>query len=287
MSDDDDVNTNLTPLSSNSYGSSGTRAWSVSVAEEPANQQPEPDAFNAAEPSDSASTSMNDTAQIEQDEAVDEAIEPPATETGEDFASPASPISYDDPVVQATPSEDVDLELETAEIATVDEPVTQFAPDLQPSDPPDENISEAAEPNAEDTTSGAQTGVNQSEPTTEELRQAVLNSMAEQETRQAEAFALFENVSENFTSMLATARNDVAMFSFKLMEFAHANAQNNFELAKACGSARSLPDIVNVQANYLKRQVELLNAQARELQALTSEITAKNAMEIQSKRNSV
>jgi hypothetical protein len=117
------------------------------------------------------------------------------------------------------------------------------------------------------------------------LRQAVLDTLAQQEAKREEATALFERISEDFSVMMATARTDAAAFSVKFMEFAQANAQSNFELARGYTNARSIPEIFNVQADYLKRQLELLNAQARELQAMTAKVAAKTTMDIQNRRN--
>jgi hypothetical protein len=124
------------------------------------------------------------------------------------------------------------------------------------------------------------------EPTTEQLRQAVLDTLAQQGAKREEATALFKRISEDFSAMMATARTDAAAFSLKFMEFAQATAQSNFELARGYSNARSIPDIVTVQADYLKRQLELLNAQARELQAMTAKVAAKTTMDIQNRRDS-
>jgi hypothetical protein len=381
MSDDYD-NTNLTPLSSNSSGSSGTRAWSVSVVDETANLQPDETASTAPDQSESFSAPkaapMTDN---ESRETVTEEVDLPVTENDLPASNEAEPIaadteqtSEDEDVITsedssealpqievAAPVSDIDTGTGEAEtfveaMAASDEPDTGFSePAREPAaeeqtteelhqavSDNDLPASEEAEPIAADAEQTSEdedvitskdssealpqteaaapvsdtdigtgeteafaeamaasdepdtdTGFSEPAPepaaeeqTTEELRQAVLDTMTEHEESQKETFALFERISEDFSAMMATARNDAAVFSIKLMEFAQANAQNSFELARAYSNARSVPEIFNVQADYLQRQMELLNTQARELQALTAKVTARNTMEIQNRHNS-
>jgi hypothetical protein len=82
----------MTPLSSNSSGPGGTRAWSVSVAEDPENLQPDKNS-SASDQDESFVAPMTGNEHIEPD-AV--ASDPPAAET-DTFASEAI-ASYDAPV---------------------------------------------------------------------------------------------------------------------------------------------------------------------------------------------
>lgn len=284
---DDDGNKNLTPLSSNSSGSSGTRAWGVSVAEDPEKAQPDETVSTAREQSESfsapkAAPMTDKEAREPVAETVDLPVtenESPESEATESFAANAEQTSEDEftsngssetdsqaepdlPEFDSSPETD-EAETSADAVAASDEPVTETIVSDEP----------APEPVAE-------------EQTTEDLRKAVLDTMTEHEEQQ-EAFALFERMSGDFSAMMVTARNDAAAFSFKLIEFAQANAQNSFELARGYSHARSIPEIFNVQADYLKRQLELLNVQARELQALTAEVAAKNTMEIQGRHSAV
>ncbi len=84
--------------------------------------------------------------------------------------------------------------------------------------------------------------------------------------------ALFEQVSRRFTVALEEAGVDAARVTFKVMEFAQASLKNNLELAKSYAAARSVPDIFGLHAAYLKRQFELLNAQAEELRETHGEV---------------
>jgi hypothetical protein len=273
MSEEDDT-PNMTPLSSNSSGSSGTRAWSVSVADDPENTQPDKNS-PASDQTESSAAPMTGNEHIEHSAAASDL---PAAET-DAFASEAVesfdalvgqavqdlPDPYDpgetDP--QPTASDAAGEEADTG-IGTADAPG-----DAAPETPADETLSAETD----------------EEQTTEQLRQAVLDSLAQQEEKREEAMALFERISGDFSARMAAARTDAAAFSLKLMEFAQANAQSNFELARGYSNARSIPEIFTVQADYLKRQLELLNAQARELQAMTAKVAAKTTMDIQNRRD--
>lgn len=288
MSDNSD-NASLTPLSSNSSGSSGTRAWSVSVVEETANPQPDETASTAPDQSESISAPkvapMTDN---ESRQPVTEEVDLPVTEDDLPASEEAEPIAAE--AEQASEDEDVIASKDSVEAVPQTETAAPVS-DTGTETGETETFAEAMAMAASDEPDN-ETGFSESVPepaaeeqTTEELRQAVLASMTEHEESQKETFALFERMSEDFSAMMATARNDAAVFSIKLMEFAQANAQNSFELARAYSHARSMPEILNVQADYLKRQMELLNTQARELQALTAKVTARNTMEIQNRHS--
>ena len=111
-------------------------------------------------------------------------------------------------------------------------------------------------------------------PLPNELRAAARQTLADNEARQEQALALFDQVSRRFTAALEEAGVDAARVTFKVMEFAQASLKNNLELAKSYTAARSVPDVFGLHAAYIARQFELLNAQAEELR----EITAKFAL---------
>ena len=50
-----------------------------------------------------------------------------------------------------------------------------------------------------------------------------------------------------------------------------------FDLAKSLARARNLSDIVQVQAAYWQKQVSVLTAQAEEVRALSTKVTADTA----------
>ena len=112
---------------------------------------------------------------------------------------------------------------------------------------------------------------------TSELRAIARQTIAENDARQQQALALFDQVSRRFTTALEEAGVDAARVTFKVMELAQASLKNNLELAKAYAGVRSVPDIVGLHAAYLTKQFELLNAQAEELRDITAKLTSRNA----------
>jgi hypothetical protein len=86
---------------------------------------------------------------------------------------------------------------------------------------------------------------------------------------------VFEQASHRMKAALDEAGTGATKLTLKLVEFARANTQNGLDLACDYASVRSVPDALNVQAAYVRRQFALLTAQAEELRRLTTELTEK------------
>lgn len=121
----------------------------------------------------------------------------------------------------------------------------------------------------------------QPEKTAEAIEHAVAQSIEAGKKAQAQAATIFDQVSQSFKAAITDAGSDAALITFTLLEFAQANARNNYQLAQDYAGARSVPEIVNVQAAYFKRQVELMNRHSSELRKAAAEITSKKAAQIQ------
>lgn len=132
----------------------------------------------------------------------------------------------------------------------------------------------AAAENAEELASEATAAAAEAQ---EDLHDTVDQTFARSQAEPEKAFALFEQMSKTFRTAFEDAGSDAARISFKLMEFAQANLQNNVALAKDYAEIKSPPEIFNAHATYFKRQIELLNKQAEELRALTTEIASKKS----------
>ena len=115
----------------------------------------------------------------------------------------------------------------------------------------------------------------------EAIEHAVGQSIEAGKKAQAQAATIFDQVSQSFKAAITDAGSDAALITFTLLEFAQANARNNYQLAQDYAGARSVPEIVNVQAAYFKRQVELMNRHSSELRKVAAEITSKKAAQIQ------
>jgi len=60
----------------------------------------------------------------------------------------------------------------------------------------------------------------------------------------------------------------------KLIEIAQRNVNSGFTLAKSLAAAKTLPEVVEVQAAYWRNRLGLFTAQAEELRALSTNVTA-------------
>ena len=284
MSDPKDTG-QRSPLSSSGSHASGTSALSVSIhpkgaqiaAEDDAAPSPpmsEADAFAPSlaehEPEAGIETSPPQAAG-----GSDEAAEQPRSVGNDDeYSLSAAELSVEDDCNAAPDPQDQpmnDAEAETADHASAFG--GQSAPLDESDDAPDEAADHDAAPDAP--------SLNGSPDPTSELRATARQTLAENETRQQQALALFDQVSRRFTAALEEAGVDAARVTFKVMEFAQESLKNNLELAQAYAAARSVPDIFGLHAAYIKRQFELLNAQAEELRDITAKITLRSTASLQ------
>lgn len=106
---------------------------------------------------------------------------------------------------------------------------------------------------------------------------AVSNTLAQVEERYTDAAQAYETSSEVVRSSFEEIAMSMNQLSWKLMEFARINAQNNFDFARDYASVRSVPDVVQLQTAYMRRQYDLFTAQMQELQSLTAKIAQKSA----------
>jgi hypothetical protein len=210
----------------------------------------------------------------EQQELADE----PETAEFEPSPEPA-PEPVAEPHVEDQP-------LIAAEASAVNDELVATAEKDEPADTRDEGADlDAAAPDTPSSEYAAADSPLPNSPSPDavaELRAAARQKLAENEARQAQAMALFDQVSRRFTAALEEAGVDAARVTFKVMEFAQASLKNNLELAKSYTAARSVPDIFGLHAAYLTRQFELLNAQAEELRELTAKFAQRNTAALKS-----
>lgn len=97
-----------------------------------------------------------------------------------------------------------------------------------------------------------------------------MRALAEKSVEQArKAFDGFVNAAERATSDLEqsakTARAGAQDVAHKAMSFAEQNVASSFDLAQRLVTARDIGEVVKVHAEYVRRQMEVLSEQAREL----------------------
>ena len=80
-----------------------------------------------------------------------------------------------------------------------------------------------------------------------------------------------------FEKTFDAAGQGAAVFNRKVIDLSRRNVNSVFDLAKSLARARNLSDIVQVQAAYWQKQVSVLTAQAEEVRALSTKVTADTA----------
>ena len=80
-----------------------------------------------------------------------------------------------------------------------------------------------------------------------------------------------------FERSFDAAGQGAAAFNRKIVDVARRNVDASFDLAKSLAGAKKLTDIVELQAVYWRKQFEVLTAQAGEVRALSTKLTAAAA----------
>jgi phasin len=85
-----------------------------------------------------------------------------------------------------------------------------------------------------------------------------------------------------FERTFEAAGQGAAAFNRKIVDIARRNVDVSFDLAKSLASAKNLADIVELQAAFWRKQFGVLTAQAEEVRALSTKVTADMAKPIKS-----
>jgi phasin len=126
--------------------------------------------------------------------------------------------------------------------------------------------------------------------TTEQLRHLGLDpavpegvrALAEKtvaQTREASDRSLdaFDASLTTFERSFEAAGRGAAAFNRKIVDIARRNMDVSFDLAKSMAGAKNLADVVELQADFLRKQFGALRAQAEEVRALSTKVTADAA----------
>jgi phasin len=94
---------------------------------------------------------------------------------------------------------------------------------------------------------------------------------------------------ESFDASLTTfersfdaAGQGAAAFNRKIVDLARRNVDASFDLATSLAGAKDLADMVELQAAFWRNQFDVLTAQAQEVRALSTKVTAAAAEPIKS-----
>jgi phasin len=99
-------------------------------------------------------------------------------------------------------------------------------------------------------------------------------------SRSADAF---EASVATFERSFDAAGQGAAAFNRKIVDIARRNVNSGFDLAKSLAGAKSLADMVELQAAYWRKQFDILTAQAEEVRALSTKVTADTAAPIKAR----
>jgi phasin len=80
-----------------------------------------------------------------------------------------------------------------------------------------------------------------------------------------------------FEKSFDAAGQGAAAFNRKIIDIAQRNLNSVFDLAKSLASAKNLAEVVELQAAYWQKQFSSLTAQAEEVRALSTKVTADAA----------
>ncbi|MGP0091151.1 MAG: phasin family protein [Xanthobacteraceae bacterium] len=112
-----------------------------------------------------------------------------------------------------------------------------------------------------------------------------MHAFAEKSVEQArKAFDTFVSAAYGtataFEGRAAAVRKGSEDLRQRAMAFAEQNVASSFDFANRLVNARDLPEIIHVQSEYVKAQMQVLAEQARELGETASQ-TARNATKSQ------
>jgi phasin len=104
------------------------------------------------------------------------------------------------------------------------------------------------------------------------------------QTRQAYDRSLdaFDASLTTFERSFDAAGQGAAAFNRKIVDLARRNVDASFDLATSLAGAKTLADIVELQSAFLRKQFGVLTAQAEEVHALSTKVTADAAEPIKS-----
>jgi phasin len=112
----------------------------------------------------------------------------------------------------------------------------------------------------------------------EEIRQSFRNALekgvVESRAVFAKAKTAADETANTFELSFAAVKDGALAINAKAFESLRANADANFDFLKAIWAARSLSDVVTLQTEFARKQVETLTSQTRDLGALTQKAVA-------------
>jgi len=91
-----------------------------------------------------------------------------------------------------------------------------------------------------------------------------------------------EDAIDMLESTFDRAGQGTAALNRKAIDIAQSNFNSGFDLAKELAGAETLPQLIEIQAAFMRRQFDRLNAQAGEIRELATKVTNETAEPVKS-----
>ena len=112
----------------------------------------------------------------------------------------------------------------------------------------------------------------------ESVRAAFEKGVADSRAAFVKAKVSADDVANAFEQSFSAAKDGVIAINAKALEALRANTEANFDFVKASFGVRSLSDLVALQSEFTRKQVDAITVQAKDIGALTQK-TVVNAFE--------
>jgi phasin len=106
------------------------------------------------------------------------------------------------------------------------------------------------------------------------FRSALEKGVVESRAAFAKAKSAADETANAFEVSLAAAKDGALAINAKAFETLRANADANFNFLKAMFAAKSLPDLITLQTEFARKQVETMTSQTKDFGALTQKAMA-------------
>ncbi len=111
----------------------------------------------------------------------------------------------------------------------------------------------------------------------EPMRQVVKSSI-EQARKAFETFiSASQQAMANLDTSSTPASHSMKMLNQKIAEFTKVNAEANFDLAVKLADAKEMKDVVELQNQHVRQQMDTFAQQLEELRRLTTEVVTEAA----------
>ncbi len=108
----------------------------------------------------------------------------------------------------------------------------------------------------------------------ESVRAALEKGVAESRAAFVKAKVSADEAANAFEQSFSAAKDGVIAINAKALEALRANTEANFEFMKASFAVKSLADLVALQSEFTRKQVDAMTGQAKDIGALTQKTMA-------------